>query len=538
MNYRGKKVGDLRAVLKLGNDYPTVHALQRKIVEWDAVDMETPFDKSFRRIVSEIPQPSITHFSTKKNMISKFGYKSVTQFARTDKILARSFDALLLKQYTTIKMQSIVPYPTEINQTDVGGITFQLSDFQKRADGTTPRIGPDSVELSKKADTKVPPLLRPYTIRGVTLKNRIVVSPMCMYSAVDGFMNSFHFAHYGQFAIRGAGLIIFEATGVLPTGRISPACTGIWKDEHVTAIKPIVDFIHSQGSLAGIQLAHAGRKGSSKTPFNGRENQHNLLASAEEGGWPDNVISASAQHVYPDAAVPKAATKADIEEIINGFKEAARRANEAGIDVVEVHGAHGYLSQQFYSGMSNERTDEYGGSFENRTRFLTDIVKAVRSVWPENKPIFLRISGTEWSKHEKAWKIEDTIRLTKILYELGVDLIDMSSSAVGPVDPKDYIPVDYSKPWNRSLAKELVTAIPDAKVGLVGGITDPHVANEIIASGDAQLVLLARAFLRNPNWALDAARDLIAKEGSADGGELGISWPSQYARSGAPHLMR
>ncbi|KAJ1530141.1 hypothetical protein HK096_008188 [Nowakowskiella sp. JEL0078] len=431
-------------------------------------------------------------------------------------------------------MSKIEVFPAATLEYDAGGITLPFP--QANAEGVTPRITEDSVAHSEDVLAKLPHSLRPLKLRGVTLKNRFVVSPMCMYSAIDGFPNSFHLAHLGQFAIRGVGLIIVEATGVQSIGRISPNCVGIWKDEHIASHKAVVDLIHSQGSKAGIQLAHAGRKASSKPPMRGRENLHNLLATTEFGGWPDDVISATSNHVFPDAAIPRAATKEDINNVVNSFVEAARRADEAGYDIIEIHAAHGYLVHQFYSQISNTRKDEYGGSFENRIRILTDIIKNVRKVWPENKPIFVRLSATEWSKAELAWKIEDSIKLIRILYSLGVDLIDVSSSPVGPGDPKDVVPVDYSKPWNRALAKEIVTKIPGASIGVVGGICKAEDAEDIVKSGDAQLILAARVFLRNPNWALDAADELIEKSGHSN--EISVSWPSQYARSGASFLKR
>ncbi|GAQ86826.1 NADH:flavin oxidoreductase or 12-oxophytodienoate reductase [Klebsormidium nitens] len=356
----------------------------------------------------------------------------------------------------------------------------------------------------------VPPLFHPLKIRGVTLHNRIVVSPMCMYSADDGMLTEFHFAHHAQFALRGPGAIFIEATAVTPEGRISPQDAGIWDDKHIAPIRRIADLVHSQKIPLGIQLAHAGRKASTSQPWRGY-----YRVTPEDGGWSDEQVVAPSAIAYDEKhADPREITKEEIEEIEEAFVAAAKRALAAGVDMVEVHGAHGYLIHSFLSPLSNLRTDEYGGSLENRMRFALEVTEKVRAVWPSDKPVFFRVSGTDWAPG--GWDIEQTIELARRLQRLGVDVLDVSSGGNTP-QQKIKVGPGYQVP----LAEKVKQAIPDLLVSTVGLILNPHQANEIIASGKADLVMLAREFLRDPNFVLRAARDL----------GVDVQWPNQYHRA-------
>ena len=349
-------------------------------------------------------------------------------------------------------------------------------------------------------------LFSPLSIKSIQFKNRIAVSPMCQYSATDGFANDWHLVHLGSRASGGAGLIIQEATSVSPEGRISPQDLGLWKDEQIEKLKQINQFIISQNSIPGIQLAHAGRKASAASPWNGGRK-----VTIENGGW--DTVAPSALAYHENETVPIALDKTGIQKVIEDFKSATKRAVEAGYQVVEIHGAHGYLLHQFMSPLSNLRTDEYGGSFENRIRLTLEVVAAVQSEWPENLPLFVRISATDWA--DGGWNIEESIQLSKILKEKGVDLIDVSS---GGAVSHQQIPLgpNYQVPFAESIKKE--TGILTAAVGL---ITDAKQAEEIISSGKADLVLFARESLRNPNLGLSFAHDLEAE----------IQWPKQYERA-------
>ncbi|NVN99961.1 MAG: NADH:flavin oxidoreductase/NADH oxidase [Geobacteraceae bacterium] len=354
-------------------------------------------------------------------------------------------------------------------------------------------------------------LFEPLALRSINLPNRIAVSPMCQYSSVDGFANDWHLVHYGSRAAGGAGLVITEATAVIPQGRISPQDLGIWDDRHVDFLARIVHFIKQRGSVAGIQLAHAGRKASSPPPW---ENRSVTLTGAE-GGWP---ISAPSAIPFDNCSViPTALSGAGIEEIVTAFVQAARRALLAGFQIVEIHAAHGYLLHQFLSPLSNQRTDQYGGSFENRTRLLREIVTAVRGEWPDNLPLFVRISATDWV--EGGWDIDQSIELVRQLLPLGVDLIDCSS---GGSMPQARIPLGagYQTHFAEQIRRET-----GMKCGAVGLITAPAQADHIIRSGQADLVLLAREMLRDPYWPLHAAREL---------GHL-TPWPAQYVRAAPAH---
>ena len=352
----------------------------------------------------------------------------------------------------------------------------------------------------------MPKLFEPLALRGVTLKNRIVVSPMCQYSAEDGFANDWHLVHLGSRAVGGAGLIIQEATAVSPEGRISPEDLGIWKDEHVPMLRRINDFIAAQGSVPGIQLAHAGRKASTYSPFTGAGE-----VPADQGGWP--VVGPSPEAFADNYPQPKELDAAGIQKVIDDFRAAAQRALAAGFKAIELHGAHGYLLHQFLSPLSNHRTDEYGGSFENRSRLLLEVVAATREVWPEDLPLIVRISATDWT--EGGWNADESVQLSAMLKTRGVDLIDVST---GGNVPKAPIPVG---PGYQVQFAERIKAEAGIRTGAVGLITTPAEAEAVLANGQADLVLLAREFLREPYFPLFAAHDLGVE----------VAWPAQYERA-------
>ena len=353
----------------------------------------------------------------------------------------------------------------------------------------------------------MPHLFDPLTIRDLSLANRVVVSPMCEYSSTDGFVNDWHFVHLGSRAIGGAGLVLTEATAVLPEGRISPQDLGIWSDKHVEPLARVVRFIHEQGSVAGMQLAHAGRKASTYRPWEG-----NSAVPESEGGW-KKVVAPSALRFTDNYPMPQALTNDGIREIVAAFAAAARRACDAGFRVIEIHGAHGYLIHEFLSPLSNQRDDAYGGSFENRTRFIREIVAAVRSSWPKGAPLFVRISATDWV--DGGWDMRQSVELARGLKELGVDLVDCSS---GGTVPHAEIPVG---PGYQTAFAEQIRRETGIMTGAVGMITSPVQAEHIIATGQADAVIMAREFLRDPYWPLRAARELGQP----------ISWPVQYLRA-------
>lgn len=336
-------------------------------------------------------------------------------------------------------------------------------------------------------------LLSPLTIKGVKLRNRIGVSPMCQYSAKDGFADDWHLVHLGSRAVGGAGLVFCEATAVTGQGRISPGDIGIWSDEHIEPLKRISAFIQRMGAASGIQLAHAGRKASCAAPWNG-----GASLSEQQAGW--EVCAPSAIPFSETSLMPTPLDKKGIDEVICAFKAAAKRAVIAGFSIVEIHAAHGYLIHQFLSPLSNTRQDEYGGSFENRTRLLCLIVNEVRAVIPASMPLFVRISATDWI--EGGWDLAQSVELAKLLSPLGVDLIDVSS---GGMVPHAKIPVapNYQVSFAGEIRKE--AAILTSAVGLV---TEAHQANAIITSGDADLIFIGREFLREPYWALKAEQTL------------------------------
>lgn len=341
-------------------------------------------------------------------------------------------------------------------------------------------------------------------IKSVTFPNRIGLPPMCMYSSQDGFATKWHTIHYATRAMGGAGLVILEATAVTPEGRITPSDLGIWKDEHIPGLKDIADQIHANGSVAAIQLAHAGRKASHDVPSAGSKQR---LPGA--GGW--QTVAPSPIPFGPDDHYPMALDKDGIRSVVNDFREAARRSLEAGFKVIEIHAAHGYLLQEFLSPLSNVRTDEYGGSIENRMRFLLEVIEAVKTVWPEDLPLFVRLSATEWK--EGGWELEDTLVLCKKLKEMGVDFIDCSTG--GNIY---YARIPLSPGYQVHFA-EAVRAIglPTAAVGL---ITTVEQINEILQNEQADMVFLGRLLLRDPFFPI--------RETSKT--DTPIAWPVQYVR--------
>jgi 2,4-dienoyl-CoA reductase-like NADH-dependent reductase (Old Yellow Enzyme family) len=336
-------------------------------------------------------------------------------------------------------------------------------------------------------------LFSPLTIRGVTLRNRVVMSPMCQYSAEEGLANDWHLVHLGSRAVGGAALICVEATAVTRDGRISPADLGIWSDGHTEPLARIARFVAAQGAVPGIQLAHAGRKASTEPPWKGGG-----LIPPEKGGW--TVAGASPVPFREGGPVPVPLEEAGIDGIVDAFEAGARRALAAGFRVIEIHAAHGYLLHEFLSPLSNQRTDPYGGSLENRMRFVLRVAERLRGILPEEMPLFVRISATDWA--DGGWDVESSIELARRLKGLGVDLIDVSS---GGTLPRVSVPVGpgYQVPFARRIRHE--AGIPTGAVGL---ITEPKQAEEILRSGDADLIFLARALLREPYWAQKAQREL------------------------------
>lgn len=349
-------------------------------------------------------------------------------------------------------------------------------------------------------------LFETFSIRSISFPNRLAISPMCQYSAEDGFANDWHLVHLGSRAVGGAGLIIMEATAVVPEGRITPFDLGLWKDEQITALSRITTFIKTQGSVPGIQLAHAGRKASCAAPWHGGKQ----LAD-EAGGW--QIVAPSAVPFEEGTMLPEEMSVAAIQQLAKDFASAAKRARQAGFEVVEIHAAHGYLLHEFYSPLSNFRKDAYGGSFENRIRFLLEVVAAVQTEWPKELPLFVRISATDWV--EGGWSVADSVELAIQLQKAGVDLIDCSSGGnIGyakiPVAP------GYQVPFASKIRKET-----GMLTGAVGLITTAEEAEAIIAKEEADLVLIARESLRDPYFPLRAASQL----------QQDIEWPVQYMRA-------
>jgi 2,4-dienoyl-CoA reductase-like NADH-dependent reductase (Old Yellow Enzyme family) len=348
-------------------------------------------------------------------------------------------------------------------------------------------------------------LFSPLTLKSITIKNRIAISPMCQYAATDGFPNDWHLVHLGSRAVGGAGLIIAEACAVLPEGRISPFDIGIWKDEHIEAHLRITQFIESQGAVPALQLAHAGRKASCDTPWNGG----NYLEKGV-GEW--QIVGPSAIPFKPGAPTPNALTIEAIKNTIHSFQLAAERSLKAGYKIIEIHAAHGYLIHQFLSPLSNQRTDEYGGSFENRVRLLLEVVDAIKNVWPSSLPLFVRISATDWN--EGGWDLEASIELVKLLKQKGVDLID-TSTAGNIFDAKIPVAPGYQVTFAKTIKKE--TSILTGAVGL---ITSAQQAEAILQNDSADLILIGRLALRDPYFPLNAAKEL---------NEI-VKWPLQYER--------
>src|SRR6266850_6027566 len=330
-------------------------------------------------------------------------------------------------------------------------------------------------------------LFDPLAIRDITFANRVFVSPMCQYSSTDGYANDWHFVHLGSRAVGGAGLVLTEATAVLPEGRISPQDLGIWSDRHIETLTRIVRFIHEQGSIAGMQLAHAGRKASTRRPW-----EPPGTAPESEGGW-KKVVAPSALRFADNYPLPQELTRDGIQEVVSAFAAAASRACQAGFRVVEIHAAHGYLIHEFLSPLSNKREDDYGTSFKNRTRLCREIVAAVRSSWPKELPLFVRISATDWI--DGGWDIEQSIKLAGELKKMGVDLIDCSS---GGNVPHANIPAG---PGYQTAFASRIRHEAEIMTGAVGMITSPVQAEHIIRTEQADAVIIAREFLRDPYWA-------------------------------------
>ena len=354
----------------------------------------------------------------------------------------------------------------------------------------------------------MPTLFDPLSLRSITLRNRIAVSPMCEYSSDDGFANDWHLVHLGSRAVGGAALVMTEATAVEARGRISPRDLGIWKDAHVEFLDRIVRFVEGQGAIAGVQLAHAGRKGSTGVPWEGAAG-----VPPGKGGW--QPIAPSAIPFSERTILPQAMSRDDIGEVVRAFAAATRRAMAAGFKVIELHFAHGYLVHQFLSPLSNQREDSYGGSFENRTRLALEVARAVRAEWPERLPLLARISCTDWV--ERGWTVDESVELSRRLHAAGVDLIDCSSGGLVPYARIDAVP-GYQVPFARRVRAE--AGVPTAAVGL---ITTPAQAEAIVQEGDADLIMLARAILRDPYWPVDAAEALDRPEAR--------HIPSQYLRA-------
>ena len=351
-------------------------------------------------------------------------------------------------------------------------------------------------------------LFDPLQLRDVTLRNRIIVSPMCQYSSEDGFANEWHFVHLGSRAVGGAGLVFTEASAVTPEGRISPQDLGIWKDEHVPELARIVRFIDAQGAVAGMQLAHSGRKGSTQQPWKGNR----VLQPGEDGGFRP-IYAPSAVPFRPDDPAPEELDAPGIARIVEAFGDAAGRALRAGFRVLEVHAAHGYLLHEFLSPLANRRTDAYGGPFDNRIRALLDVARSVRRRWPERLPLFVRISATDWA--DGGWDVPQSVELARRLLPLGVDLIDCSS---GGMVPGAKVPLG---PGYQTQFAERIRREAGIKTGAVGLIRAPEQAEHILRTGQADAVILARQLLRDPYWPLSAAKQLGAQ----------VRWPAQYERA-------
>ncbi|KAG0220080.1 NADH:flavin oxidoreductase/NADH oxidase [Mortierella sp. GBAus27b] len=377
----------------------------------------------------------------------------------------------------------------------------QEHSFVKQPVAPGSYLGP--IDDSKPGADKIPLLFQPLTIKDLTLANRVIVAPMCMYSAEDGFMTTFHVAHLGSFAIHGAGLVIAEATAVEPRGRISPQDTGLWSDDHINKIKEIADFIHAQGSKMGIQLAHAGRKASMPPPYS---------QPPESWYWRDDVVAPSGGEEFKwdeKFVAPRELSVDEIHGVVKAFGAAAVRAAKAGLDTVEIHGAHGYLLHNFLSPITNKRTDQYGGSLENRARILLEVVKEVRENFPKEKPIFLRVSASDLVEgvvEGPSWDIEQTVQIAKWVKEAGVDVFHVSSGGNVAQQQVKAFP-GYQVPFAERIKKE----VPGLLVAAVGIITNGVQAEEVLDQEKADLIAVARGFLRDPHFVLNAAKELNVK---------------------------
>jgi 2,4-dienoyl-CoA reductase-like NADH-dependent reductase (Old Yellow Enzyme family) len=349
-------------------------------------------------------------------------------------------------------------------------------------------------------------LFSPLRLRDVTFKNRVFVSPMCQYSSEDGLPTDWHLVHLGSRAVGGAALVMVEATAVSPEGRISPWDSGMWSDVHAAVFQRLVRFVKEHGSVPAIQLAHAGRKASSDRPWHGGK-----AVRPEAGGW--QPVAPTAEAFAEGYPVPREMTKQDIEAVVTQFRDAARRSLDAGFEVAEIHMAHGYLMHEFLSPLTNRRADDYGRSLANRMRFPLRVARAVREVWPERWPVFARLSCIDWV--EGGWDLPQSIELSRRLKEAGVDLIDCSSGGIVPYAKIELGP-GYQVPFAEAIRREAGIA-----TGAVGMITEPRQAEQIVLTGQADVVLLARALLRDPYWPLHAAQELGAD----------VEWPVQYARA-------
>ncbi|ADQ67767.1 NADH:flavin oxidoreductase [Halogeometricum borinquense DSM 11551] len=349
------------------------------------------------------------------------------------------------------------------------------------------------------------------TLRGTELPNRVMLSPMCQYSAEDGMATDWHLVHLGSRAVGGAGVVMTEATAVTPEGRISPRDLGIWSDTHGHALEDVASFIREQGSVPAIQLAHAGRKGSKTPPQEGSE-----PIPESEGGW-ETVAPSADPYPYADGATAatRKMTVDDIEDLIDAFRAAAKRSLDAGFEIAEVHAAHGYLLHEFLSPVTNHRDDDYGGSFENRTRLVREITAAVREVWPEDNPVFVRLSATDWLPDRESWDLDQSARLAPLLADAGADLIDVSAGGIHPDQQVPDTGPGYQVPY-----AEHVNEATELAVGTVGKITEPEQADQIIRNGSADIAAVGREHLRNPYFSLEAAHEL----------DEDVSWPVQYRR--------
>ncbi|KAF9910250.1 hypothetical protein EC991_006979 [Linnemannia zychae] len=384
-----------------------------------------------------------------------------------------------------------------LNKGHISEKTFPQESFH-----IVPPVTPGSGTPAADHDaSSLPSLFQPFTTKNLTIPNRVVVAPMCQYSSKDGFMTDYHLVHLGSFALHGAGLVLAEATAVEARGRITPACAGIYSDDHIPGLKRVVDFVHSTGGKIGIQLAHAGRKASTK-PF------HTPEVFGPEEYWDDDVVGPSGGADFQWDAnhrVPRELSVDEIQEVIKAFGAAAVRADKAGMDTVEIHGAHGYLAHNFLSPITNQRTDHYGGSLENRARFLLEVIKEVRANFSSEKPVFLRISASDCVEHLDipSFEIEQAVKVAQWAKDAGVDVVHVSSGGNTALQK-----VAYSPGYQVHYASRIRKDVPGLPVLAVGSITSGKQAQEILDAGDADLIAAARAFLKHPTFALDAGREL------------------------------